>query len=603
MPSSIFILIQIIIHTARLIQDEQNVHHRAGGRGGTLSIAGDGQGQVVGAIVIEDGLLLGVHQVRGDGGVDIIKCDIAVLTGHGDGVIARITAHAAAQGHIGEAGTQVVRDLLHHILAVDVALDVEAGEHRRLACLEGEPPVSIGRASRDRVVGVAAHPVGGAVDGVGRTANGSDDVSLIQGKGVVLIGGGVLVGGLGDGQVTAGHHGQVELDLAVGVHRAPLQVEEGEGVVGVVLQIPVAAALLQVSVDPVLVAGLGGVERIADVHDAGLVVLQIAIIIIDLIHSSSAGREIDLASVAVVDAAHVQNQNAVDVNPHVVVTGEGENHILVVNLAILGHHEGGLDLHAEMVVGTVFVGSEHIKRQEIGATGCAAGGTGITFGIDGELRRICTIAVGIQGGEIPATIVTVIAGRFIIEEQAIQILITAHFVRSGTAKQVCQAVFALSLYSTSALGSQHRIPVDQFRFDNALGHACARSGPGIIPLTLVIIIFIFIVDIICNAAGEHELICHIFPSTLCIFSPPTAIDIIRVIIQADADLVGGIGNISGNNGSHRHCHIAGSLHDLLALLKILCHILVFVFLGGFCLRLGLSLPGHLCPRLGFGLLG
>ena len=63
-----------------------------------------------------------------------------------------------------------------------------------------------------------------------------------------------------------------------------------------------------------------------------------------------AGREVDGTTVVVVDTTKVKRQLAVEVHPHIIIALELEDHVVVVDFAILRHHERRGDSHAKVVV-------------------------------------------------------------------------------------------------------------------------------------------------------------------------------------------------------------------------------------------------------------
>ena len=159
---------------------------------------------------------------------------------------------------------------------------------------------------------------------------------------------------LDDGALRDGY--QIVFEREVGVRVAPLQIEEVQGVVGVVWQ-GIAADVQQ------------GPERLALQH------------VVDL---DFAGRKVDLDGSRVVDTAQVRHQHPVDEDPHVVVAGKLIGDLLrlvFIHMAavLLDKARGHVD--AEIMV----------ERHVVGVHG-------IHQGIMPLLRRVCSCFV--EGEEL-----------------------------------------------------------------------------------------------------------------------------------------------------------------------------------------------------------
>ena len=173
---------------------------------------------------------------------------------------------------------------------------------------------------------------------------------------------------------------QVVLQAHIGVEAAPLQIEEVQGVVGVVVVDPagfrfifpepldraVDGDLHFLSAVQLVFVGrfgqIGGLSAV-DLHRAAVCVLQRrpdvlvqesggALQIIDvLIHHHLAGGKVDVQGGRVVVAAYVAHQHAVQEHPHVIVSPEVVGDVLVlVGLAVLGLDELGGHMDPEEVV-------------------------------------------------------------------------------------------------------------------------------------------------------------------------------------------------------------------------------------------------------------
>ena len=61
----------------------------------------------------------------------------------------------------------------------------------------------------------------------------------------------------------------------------------------------------------------------------------------------SAGGEIDAAMRRVMDTTQIKHQHAIDEHPHIIVAGEVEHHVPIVDLAVFRHVEIGAKIHTE----------------------------------------------------------------------------------------------------------------------------------------------------------------------------------------------------------------------------------------------------------------
>ena len=120
--------------------------------------------------------------------------------------------------------------------------------------------------------------------------------------------------------VGLGNRHEVELELHVGVGGAALQVEELEGVVGVVGE---GAAV------PARVAGL-----------ARLLVLAQQCAVVIVVYLNVARMKVDAQTRAVVNTADITHEDIIDEHPDVIIAGELEGHlIIIVRQAAVGLHE------------------------------------------------------------------------------------------------------------------------------------------------------------------------------------------------------------------------------------------------------------------------
>ena len=115
---------------------------------------------------------------------------------------------------------------------------------------------------------------------------------------------------------------QVIFQLHVGVHIAPLQVEEIQGVAGIVRQGP-----------------LFSFQKLAEGFSLFFIV-----------YPNLAGREIDLHRSRVMDAPQVRHQHAVYKHPYVVVPAEFIGDRLSVGFSAVQLNKAGRHMHAEIVV-------------------------------------------------------------------------------------------------------------------------------------------------------------------------------------------------------------------------------------------------------------
>ena len=120
--------------------------------------------------------------------------------------------------------------------------------------------------------------------------------------------------------VGLGHRHEVELELHVGVGGAALQVEELEGVVGVVGEGVVF---------PARVAGL-----------ARLLVLALQRAVVIVVYLNVARMKVDAQTRAAVNTADITHEDIIDEHPDVIIAGELEGHVLlIVRLAASRLHE------------------------------------------------------------------------------------------------------------------------------------------------------------------------------------------------------------------------------------------------------------------------
>ena len=115
---------------------------------------------------------------------------------------------------------------------------------------------------------------------------------------------------------------QVIFQLHMGVHIAPLQVEEIQGVAGIVRQ------------------GIG--TRIQKLSEG--------LFLHCIVYRNLAGREIDLHRSRVMDAPQVRHQHAVYKHPYVVVPAEFIDDPLPAGLSAVQLNKAGRHMHAEIVV-------------------------------------------------------------------------------------------------------------------------------------------------------------------------------------------------------------------------------------------------------------
>ena len=145
------------------------------------------------------------------------------------------------------------------------------------------------------------------------------------------------------------HNLQVELDVQVGRTRAALHIEGLEIVVGVVCE------GVRCSVSVHILPG-NGIDPVLYILRRAAVVQHIHEDLVQRLLSSKtgsgrvvdlAGGKIDGAAQRLMDAADVQHKHAVDVDPHVVVAGEFEDHgVSILQSAVFQLGKVGLHLHA-----------------------------------------------------------------------------------------------------------------------------------------------------------------------------------------------------------------------------------------------------------------
>ncbi len=107
------------------------------------------------------------------------------------------------------------------------------------------------------------------------------------------------------------------------------------------------------------------------------------------------GGEVDAAAERLVDAAEVEHQHAVEEHPYVIVAGEAEHHVLIVDFAVFGHVEVGAQIHAERISVVIRIVAEWREARR-GAAGRARLGTqrkGFGGFVVGRVLRGCVETV------------------------------------------------------------------------------------------------------------------------------------------------------------------------------------------------------------------
>ena len=145
------------------------------------------------------------------------------------------------------------------------------------------------------------------------------------------------------------HNLQVELDVQVGRTRAALHIESLEVVVGVVCK------GIRCSVSVHILPG-NGIDSVLHILRRAVIVQHSHEDLVQRLLSGKtgsgrvvdlAGGKIDGAAQRLMDAADVQHKHAVDVDPHVVVAGEFEDHgVSILQSAVFQLGKVGLHLHA-----------------------------------------------------------------------------------------------------------------------------------------------------------------------------------------------------------------------------------------------------------------
>ena len=150
-------------------------------------------------------------------------------------------------------------------------------------------------------------------------------------------------------ELTLLHDGEVEAHVEVGGAGAVLHIEHLEGVARVVLEGGILAFVLvvyEVLINLVIIPG-GAVGEDARQLEA---LLNGVVGSCHAVAGDFAGGEIDRAVGGGMDAAQVQHQDPVHVDPQIVVAGEFVDQRFPVHQAALGLHEGEVHGHAEEVV-------------------------------------------------------------------------------------------------------------------------------------------------------------------------------------------------------------------------------------------------------------
>ena len=128
---------------------------------------------------------------------------------------------------------------------------------------------------------------------------------------------------------------QVVLDPHVRTASAALQVKEVQHVIGAACECPVSAVVLLFPAEAVL--GLfranGCHHQIIDGRSMQYACARILVVV----DNNFAGSKIDLQVLGAVDAAHVADQDAVDIDPDVVVSCELIDHFLIDAVGIQHH--------------------------------------------------------------------------------------------------------------------------------------------------------------------------------------------------------------------------------------------------------------------------
>ena len=263
--------------------------------------------------------------------------------------------------------------------------------------------------------------------------------------------------------------------------------------------------------------------------------------------------EIDGATVVVVDAAQVEDQLAIGVDPHIVIALELEDHVLAVDLAILRHEERRSHGHAEVIVvafielvagGTAITRcpvAQRVERHErAGVTGkltisVEAGETATVVQVELVLGRVVVREV------VRAVVVVIAIG--ILTEQAIHI----RALERDTIGIISRIGVEQVLQRAVARVTQHRIAIStgQIARDDTLTDTTIGTGP-------IVVIVVTVVARITSAEREWMLVAMTLPRAIVVIDiTGLAVDHI-VIKQIHMNLAIGarhIRNDLGNTGT------------------------------------------------------
>ena len=293
------------------------------------------------------------HQLRLGGGEGIGAVAGEVRRDGGGGGGAGAAAHGVLHLLI-LAGEPRGHRLLHHIGVLSAAQCHHVRELRHLPCLQSEVSAVRHRAAVHGG-GTLQHLIGRACRDIQRSVGPQHTEAVIQRAGEVAVQRLAAAGQLfGHCQGVAGQRGHIEPQIAVGHAAAPLQIEEFQGVLGVVAE----GAAVEGAAHP------GGGEFCRQCGIRVLLARRADDILPGMAHR--AGGEVDRAAVGGVGAANVQHQHVVDVHENIVVTQELEHHILAADLSAGGHIEVKFHGHAEPQI-------HRAVRQTVGGQGVALG--------------------------------------------------------------------------------------------------------------------------------------------------------------------------------------------------------------------------------------
>ena len=302
---------------------------------------------------------MGVHHIAvryqlrlgGGEGIGAVTGEICGDGGGGGG------AGAAAHGvlHLlilaGEPGGH---RLLHHIGVLSAAQRHHVGKLRHLPRLQSEVSVVRHRAAAHGG-GALQHLIGRACRDIQCSVGAQHTEAVIQRAGEVAVQRLAAAGQLlGHRQGVAGQRGHIEAQIAVGHAAAPLQIEEFQGMLGVITE--------GTAVEGAAYPGCGEFRRQRCVRI--LLARRADDILPGMAHR--AGGEVDGAAVGGVGAADIQHQHVVDVHENVVVAQKLEHHILAADLSAGGHIEVKFHGHAEPQI-------HRAVRQPVGGQGVALG--------------------------------------------------------------------------------------------------------------------------------------------------------------------------------------------------------------------------------------